>query len=56
MLRFFKKSNVSSLQKQYDRLMHEAYILSKANPAESMERQKQALEIQRKIVAKGGIQ
>ena len=55
MFRLFKKSNVSSLQRQYDKLMHEAYVLSKANPDESMERQKQALEIQRKIVAKGGI-
>lgn len=53
MLNFFKKSNVSSLQRKYDKLMHEAYVLSKANPDESMEKQKQALEIQREILAKG---
>lgn len=55
MIRFFKKSNVSTLQRQYDKLMHEAYVLSKANPGESMEKQKKALEIQRQIVAKGGL-
>ena len=53
MLRFFKKSNVASLQREYDKLMHEAYVLSKANPSESMEKQKKALEIQRQIVSKG---
>ncbi|WP_462253538.1 Lacal_2735 family protein [Ekhidna sp.] len=52
MLGFFRKSDVTNLQKKYDKLMHEAYILSKANPSESMERQKEALEIQRQIVAK----
>ncbi|WP_421763645.1 Lacal_2735 family protein [Ekhidna sp.] len=52
MIRFFRKPNISSLQRQYDKLMHEAYILSKANPEQSMEKQKQALEIQREIVAK----
>ncbi|WP_436514646.1 Lacal_2735 family protein [Ekhidna sp. To15] len=45
-----------SLQRQYDRLMHEAYVLSKSNPEESMEKQKQALKVQRQMVAKGGIQ
>lgn len=55
MLRLFKKNNASNLQRQYDKLMHEAYVLSKSNPTESMEKQKQALEIQRQIVAKGGI-
>lgn len=53
MIRFFKKSNVASLQRQYDRLMHEAYILSKADPEQSMEKQKQALAVQREIVARG---
>lgn len=52
MLGFFKRTNVSKLQKQYDKLMHEAYVLAKANPEESMERQKQAIEIQRQILEK----
>ncbi len=51
MLGFFKRTNVSKLQRQYDKLMHEAYVLAKANPAESMEKQKQAIEIQRQILA-----
>ena len=35
--------------------MHEAYVLSKSNPSESMEKQKQALEIQRQIVSKDNL-
>ncbi|WP_425389590.1 Lacal_2735 family protein [Ekhidna sp.] len=53
MIKFFKKSNVESLQRKYDKLMHEAYVLAKANPEESMKRQKQALEVQRDILSRG---
>ncbi|WP_424962524.1 Lacal_2735 family protein [Ekhidna sp.] len=52
MIKFFKKSNVESLQRKYDKLMHEAYVLSKSNPEESMKRQVQALEVQRDILSK----
>lgn len=54
MFKFLKKNNTTTLQRQYDKLMHEAYVLSKANPEQSMAKQKEALEIQRQIVAKGG--
>ena len=39
------------MQKKYDRLMKEAYDLSKSNPEESLRKQKEAQEIQRKIIA-----
>ena len=55
MIKFFKRTNVASLQRKYDKLMHEAYVLSKSNPAESMERQKLALEVQKQILVKGRI-
>lgn len=45
MIKFFRKSNVESLQRKYDKRMHEAYVLAKANPEESMKKQVQALEI-----------
>ncbi|SNS42628.1 hypothetical protein SAMN05421640_0089 [Ekhidna lutea] len=51
MLNLFKSSKVNSLQKKYDRLMKEAYDLSKSNPDESLQKQKEAQEIQRKIIA-----
>ena len=52
MFSIFKKNNTVSLQRKYDKLMHEAYILSKANPVESLEKQKQALDIQKQILEK----
>ena len=52
MIKLFRKPNVESLQRKYDKLMHEAYILSRANPEESMKRQMQALEVQRDILAR----
>ncbi len=51
MLKLFKSSKVDSMQKKYDRLMKEAYDLSKSNPEESLRKQKEAQEIQRKIIA-----
>ncbi len=39
------------MQKKYDRLMKEAYYLSKSNPEESLKKQKEAQEIQQKIIA-----
>ena len=51
MLNLFKSSKVSSMQKKYDRLMKEAYELSKSNPEESLKKQKEAQEIQRQIIA-----
>lgn len=50
MIKLFRKSNVESLKRKYDILMHEAYVLSKANPEESMKKQMQALEVQRDIL------
>jgi len=38
------------MQKKYDRLMKEAYDLSKSNPEESLKKQKEAQEIQRQII------
>ncbi|MEO9869840.1 Lacal_2735 family protein [Ekhidna sp.] len=52
MINLFKSSKVSSLQKKYDKLMKEAYDLSKSNPEESLRKQKQAQEVQREIIAK----
>ncbi|WP_425389509.1 Lacal_2735 family protein [Ekhidna sp.] len=51
MLNLFKSSKVSAMQKKYDRLMKEAYYLSKSNPEESLKKQKEAQEIQQKIIA-----
>ncbi|WP_350218716.1 Lacal_2735 family protein [Ekhidna sp.] len=53
MIKFFKKSNIFNLQRQYDKLMHEAYILAKSNPEESLKKQNEAFEVQRKILTKG---
>lgn len=39
------------MQKKYDRLMKEAYDLSKSNPEESLRKQKEAQQIQQKIIA-----
>lgn len=39
------------MQKKYDRLMKEAYDLSKSNPEESLKKQKEAQEVQRRIIA-----
>lgn len=50
MLNLFKSSKISSLQKKYDKLMKEAYDLSKSNPEKSLERQSQAQEIQLKMI------
>lgn len=51
MLNLFKSSKVTSLQKKYDRLMKEAYDLSKSNPQASLEKQREAQQIQQKIIA-----
>ena len=51
MLNLFKSSKISTLQKKYDKLMKEAYALSKTNPEASLEKQKEAQEIQRKLIA-----
>ncbi len=51
MIKFFKQSKVDSLRKKYDKLMKEAYDLSKYNPDESLRKQKEAQEVQRKILA-----
>ncbi|WP_420576480.1 Lacal_2735 family protein [Ekhidna sp.] len=51
MIKLFRKTNVESLQRKYDKLMHEAYVLSKTNTEESMKRQKQALEVQQDILS-----
>ncbi|WP_370088137.1 Lacal_2735 family protein [Ekhidna sp.] len=51
MIKFFRSSQVNSLQKKYDRLMKEAYELSKSNPDESLRKQKEAQEVKRKLIA-----
>lgn len=51
MLKLFKTSKVSSLQKKYDRLMKEAYDLSRSNPDESLRKQQEAQAVQREIIA-----
>ena len=51
MFKIFKSSNPISLQKKYDKLMKEAYELSKLDPAESQKRHQEALEIQKKLIA-----
>lgn len=52
MLKFFKRPSISSLQRQYDKLMHEAYVLAKSNPEASEQKQREAFEIQRQLLAK----
>lgn len=51
MLSLFKSSKISSLQKKYDKLMKEAYELSKSNPEASLQKQKEAQEIQRQLIS-----
>lgn len=52
MLGFFKKKSIDTLQKKYERLMKEAYVLSKANPEESKRKQSEAIEVRKQIIAK----
>lgn len=51
MLHLFKRDKTGTLQKKYDRLMKEAYVLSKVNPEEGMKKQLEAQEIQKQIIA-----
>jgi len=51
MLNIFKSSKVNSLQKKYDKLMKEAYDLSKSNPGESLKKQREAQEVQKRLIA-----
>lgn len=52
MLGFLKSSKIGSLQKKYDKLVKEAYDLSKSNPIESQKKQMEAQEIRKEIIAK----
>jgi ATP-dependent protease HslVU (ClpYQ) peptidase subunit len=52
MLSLFKSAKISSLQKKYDKLMKEAYDLSKSNPTDSQKKQLEAQEIRKKIILK----
>ncbi|SNS42752.1 hypothetical protein SAMN05421640_0094 [Ekhidna lutea] len=52
MLNFFRKPRIESLRRQYDSLMHEAYILAKSNPEQSMKKQQEAIDLQRQILDK----
>ncbi|MEO1255514.1 MAG: Lacal_2735 family protein [Bacteroidota bacterium] len=52
MFKLFKPTSVSSLQRKYDKLMKEAYDLSKSNPDESTKKQKEAHEIHKQLIAK----
>ncbi len=49
MLSIFKSSK-GSLQKKYDKLMKEAYVLSKVNPQESLIKQKEAQQVQLQLI------
>lgn len=49
MLNVFRTSR-GSLQKKYDKLMKEAYQLSKVNPQESMLKQKEAQKVQLQLI------
>ena len=51
MFKIFKASNPATPQKKYDKLMKEAYDLSKVDPAESQKRQQEALAVQKKLIA-----
>ena len=50
MFGLFQKSKVALLQKKYDKLMREAYHLSKANPKASLQKQREAQEIHKQII------
>ena len=52
MINIFQTSKLSSLQKKYDRLMKEAYDLSKSNPEVSQQKQLEAQEVQRQIISR----
>ena len=49
MLNLFR-SSTGSLQKKYDKLMKEAYVLSKVNPQESLRKQKEAQQVQLQLI------
>lgn len=49
MLSMFKTSR-GSLQKKYDKLMKEAYHLSKVDPQESLRKQKEAQQVQLQLI------
>ena len=49
MLGLFKTSR-GSLQKKYDKLMKEAYQLSKVNPQESLRKQQEAQQVQLQLI------
>jgi len=51
MFKIFKPASVSSLQKKYDKLMKEAYDLSKADPKASLKKQEEAQEIHKQIIS-----
>ncbi len=52
MINFFKSAKINSLQKKYDKLIKEAYSLSKTNPAEGQKILVEAQEIQKQLIAK----
>ena len=49
MLNLFKTSR-GSLQKKYDKLIKEAYQLSKVNPQESLKKQQEAQKVQLELI------
>lgn len=53
MLSMFKTSQ-GSLQKKYDKLMKEAYQLSKVNPQESLRKQQEAQQVQIQLIQRTG--
>ncbi|NQZ74745.1 MAG: Lacal_2735 family protein [Ekhidna sp.] len=52
MFKFFRKNKVEALEKKYNKLMQEAYILCKANPEESWKKQQEAIEVRKQIIEK----
>ena len=51
MFKIFKTTSISSLQKKYDKLMKEAYELSKADPQKSQAKQLEAQELNKQIIS-----
>ena len=52
MFNIFKSTSVSSLQKKYEKLMKEAYELTRSNPTESKKKQEEAQEIQKQLIVR----
>ncbi|MFK7953317.1 MAG: Lacal_2735 family protein [Ekhidna sp.] len=52
MFKLFQRNTAKSLQRKYDDLMKEAYILSKTDQEESRKKQEEARKVQTQLIAK----